>query len=258
MNEAARRSGPFLLLFLAAFAPRPPADRAAEIMREVERRARTESQTNDGAIEVLEASGKVLAKSWQFWREGNRGSSKILIRFLTPPEVRGVGFLTLNRPDGPAEQWLYTPAIQRDRRIAPQEKSQRFMGTDFTNEDMEERSVDNFEYELVGEETYQGQPAYKIRSVYRDRANTQYSHVFIWVRKDIVATVYFEFYVAGKLRKTMTWEDWIKVQGVWTPHRLEMKDLERRSTTRIRSSNVKYNVRLEPDWFSLRNLRRAP
>ena len=108
------------------------SNRALEIMREVERKLLTDSQSYDGAIEVADNKGKVLSKSWRFWREGNRGQSKILVRFLTPPEVRGVGLLTIDHPGSVADQWLYTPAIQRDRRVAPQEKSQRFMGTDFT------------------------------------------------------------------------------------------------------------------------------
>jgi Outer membrane lipoprotein-sorting protein len=234
------------------------ADRALEIMREVERRQLTDSQSNDGAIEVVDSKGKVLNKSWRFTREGNRGRSKILIRFTAPPEVRDVGFLTLNHLEKPAEQWLYTPAIQRDRRVAPQEKSQRFMGTDFTHEDMEERSVENYDYDLVGEENLGGQPAHKIRAVYKDRDATQYSQLYLWVRKDIVATTYVEFYVDGKLRKTMRWNDWKQIQDIWTPHVVEMKDLARGSTTRVRVSGVKYNLSFEPDWFSLRNLRRAP
>ena len=245
-------------LFLPFAARLFGADRALEIMREVERRQLADSQSNSGAIEVVDGKGKVLNKSWLFWREGNRGKSKILIRFTAPPEVRGVGFLTLNRPDGPAEQWLYTPAIQRDRRVAQQEKSQRFMGTDFTHEDMEERSIENYDYELVVEEPYAGQPAYKIKAVYKDRANTQYSHLYLWVRRDIVAGSFMEFYVEGKLRKTLRWDDWKQVQGIWTPHLVEMKDLRHGSTTRIRASDVKYNMKFEPDWFSLRNLRRAP
>jgi len=233
------------------------ADRALDIMREVERRQLTESQSNDGAIEVIDSKGKILTKSWRFTREGNRGESKILIRFTAPPEVRGVGFLTLNHPNKPAEQWLYTPAIQRDRRVAPQEKSQRFMGTDFTHEDIEERSIESYDYQLLGEETFGGQPSYKIRAVYKDRHNTQYSQLYLWVRKDIVATTYVEFYADDKLRKTLRWDDWKQIQGIWTPHLAEMKDLSRNSMTRIRSSDFRYNIKFEPEWFSLRNLRRA-
>src|SRR5262245_53411905 len=247
-----------LLLFAASWSMTgAPADRALEIMREVERLQLTDSQSNDGAIEVVDGKGKVLNKNWHFTREGNRGRSKVLIRFTAPPEVRGVGFLTLNHPDKPAEQWLYTPAIQRDRRVAPQEKSQRFMGTDFTHEDIEERSIENYDYALVGEENLAGQPAHKIRAVYKDRSVTQYSQLYLWVREDIVATTQVEFYVEGKLRKTMRWNDWKQIQGIWTPHVVEMKDLARGSTTRVRVSDVKYNLRFEPDWFSLRNLRRA-
>lgn len=247
-----------ILVLLLGLAPVQAADRALEIVREVERRQLTESQSNDGAIEVLESKGKILNKSWHFWREGNRGQSKVLIRFTAPPEVRGVGLLTINRPNAPAEQWLYTPAIQRDRRVASQEKSQRFMGTDFTHEDMEERSIEDYSYELVGEESFAGRPAYKIKSVYKGRDKTQYSHLFIWVRKDIVASAFVEFYIDGKLRKTLEWGDWNQIQGIWTPHLVEMKDLARGSTTRIRVSNVKYHIQFEPDWFSLRNLRREP
>jgi hypothetical protein len=131
------------------------------------------------------------------------------------------------------------------------------MGTDFTNEDMEQRSIEDYDYELIGEETFAGQPAYKIRAVYKDRGNTQYSQLYLWVRKDIVATTYIEFYIDGKLRKTARWDDWKQVQGIWTPHFTEMKDLVRGSLTRIRSSNVKYNSKFDPDWFTLRNLRKT-
>jgi hypothetical protein len=257
MNKQLQFAVAFVSWWLLLPTPLAAADRALEIMREAERRVLSESQSYEGALEVVDAKGKVLNKSWRFWREGNRGNSKALVRFETPPEVRGVGLLTLNHVKSPAEQWLYTPAIQRDRRVAQQEKSQRFMGTDFTNEDMEERSIEDYDYELIGEENFAGQPAYKIRAVYRDRGNTQYSQLYLWVRKDIVATTYIEFYIDGKLRKTARWDDWKQIQSIWTPHFTEMKDLARGSLTRIRSSNVKYNIKFDPDWFTLRNLRKT-
>jgi hypothetical protein len=257
-----RICGALLLISIAVPAPAGSAwmqsNRALDIMREVENKLLTESQSYDGAIEVVDAKGKSVSKSWRSWREGNRGSSKILIRFQTPAEVRGVGLLTLNHPNRPAEQWLYTPAIQRDRRIAPQEKSQRFMGTDFTHEDMEERSIEDYQYGLIGDETLDGRPAWKIRAACKDGGNSQYSHLHLWVRKDIPATTLIEYYIGGTLRKTLRWDDWKQVQGVWTPHYAEMKDLARNSTTKLRTANVQYNIRLEADWFTLRNLRRMP
>jgi hypothetical protein len=117
---------------------------------------------------------------------------------------------------------------------------------------------ENYEYTLLGEEMFACQPVYKIKAVYKDRANTQYSQLQLWVRKDIVAVTFVEFHAEGKLSKTLRWDEWKQIQSIWTPHLIEMKDLVRGSMTRIHSSNVKYNVKLEPDWFSLRNLRRVP
>jgi outer membrane lipoprotein-sorting protein len=65
-------------------------------------------------------------------------------------------------------------------------------------------------------------------------------------------------YVDGKLRKTLLRDDWQQIQGIWTPLLLEMKDVTRGSMTRIRESNVKYNVKFAPEWFTVSNLRKVP
>ena len=51
---------------------------------------------------------------------------------------------------------MWTPAIERDRRIALQDRSTRFFGTDFSFEDLEERDVDQYDYALLGEEAIDG------------------------------------------------------------------------------------------------------
>ncbi len=230
---------------------------ALEIMREVDRIQRSESRGYDGAIEVIDSRGKILNKRWQFSSAGYRGAGKVLIRFTAPSEVKGVGLLTLNQPSRSADQWLYTPSIQRDRRIATQEKSARFMGTDFTNEDMEERSIEDYDYTLLAEEEFEGKAAYKIKAVYKNPEQTQYSHHLIWVRKDIMVIMVMELYRENKLYKIMRWNNWHEIQRIWTAHFVEMKDVRRDSTTRIHISNVKYNAAFPDDWFSLRNLRRG-
>jgi hypothetical protein len=77
----------------------------------------------------------------------------------------------------------------------------------------------------------------------------------LYVRKDIFATTFIEFYAAGKLRKTLSRGEWRQVQGTWTPLLVEVKDLVRGSMTRIRASNVQYHVKFATDWFSFANLR---
>ena len=70
-------------------------------------------------------------------RIGVPGEGKSVIRFTAPGEVKGVALLVINHPDRASDQWMWTPAIERDRRIALQDRSTRFFGTDFTFEDLE-------------------------------------------------------------------------------------------------------------------------
>jgi len=245
-----------LCLACAVAARAAPSESAVGIMQEVQKRGLVQSQSYDGTIEVVGSNGKVLKRSWQLWREGNHGDSKLLLRFDSPPEMRGVAVLILKAPTATPEQWLYTPSIQRERRLAAQDRSQRFMGTDLSHEDIEQRPVEDYDYDLMGEESFAGQPVYKIKAVCKDRKSTQYSQQILYVRKDILATTFTELYVDGKLRKTLLRGDWKQIQGIWTPLLLEMKDVTRGSTTRIRASNVKYNVTFDPEWFSVGNLRK--
>lgn len=251
-----RQRPALLALLLTCGAVAAAAEQARDIMLEVEKRALTDSQSYLGAIEVINPKGKTLQRTWRFWREGNLGHSKTLIRFDAPADVLGVALLSLRAPNAPAAQWLYTPSNQRVRRLAAQEKSQRFMGTDLANEDVEEHSVEDYDYKIVGEEDFAGQPIYKIRAVCRNPNDTQYSWMVLYVRKDILATTFIEFYAAGKLRKTLSRGEGRQVQGTWTPLLVEVKDLVRGSMTRIRASNVQYHVKFAADWFTLDSLRK--
>jgi len=127
------------LLLLAA--PLAAAEDARQIVAESQRRGRADSQRYEGSLEVIGANNKVSKKRWQSDRLGSYGDSKAFIRFTEPPEVKGVALLVINHPDRSSDQWMWTPAIGRDRRIAQQDRSTRFFGTDFSFEDLEERDV---------------------------------------------------------------------------------------------------------------------
>ena len=113
-------------------------------MAEAQRRHETKSQRYEGLLQVLDAKGKVADKRWTFSRLGSHGRSKSVLRFLVPAEVKGVALLVVNHPDRASDQWMWTPALQRERRIALQDRSTRFFGTDFSFEDLEERDVNQY------------------------------------------------------------------------------------------------------------------
>jgi hypothetical protein len=228
---------------------------ARQIVTEVQRRSETKSQRYEGLLQVLDSKGKVADKRWMFMRLGSHGSSKAVLRFLAPAEVKGVALLIVNHPDRSSDQWMWTPALQRERRIALQDRSTRFFGTDFSFEDLEERDVDQFDYRLLGEQPIDGVMCWRIESVPAQRKISQYTRSEVWIRKDIYTLAQVESYIKSDLVRRLKYSDFAQVQGIWTGRRLEMSDLRRKSRTILTLEQLQYNVPLKEEDFTLQALR---
>src|ERR1700679_3278201 len=158
------------------------AQDARQIVSESENRSRSKSQQYEGTLEVIGASNKVSIKRWEYRRIGSFGASKAILRFTAPAEVKGVALLIVNHADRASDQWMWTPALERDRRIALQDRSARFFGTDFSFEDLEERDVSQFSYSLKGDETVAGAACWKLESRPKQSKASQYTSSELLVR----------------------------------------------------------------------------
>jgi outer membrane lipoprotein-sorting protein len=232
------------------------AQDAHAIVAESQKRSESKSQRYEGLLQVLDSKGTISDKRWTLTRLGSHGQSRMVLRFNTPAEVKGVALLVVNHPDRASDQWMWTPAIERDRRIALQDRSTRFFGTDFSFEDLEERDVGQFDYSLAGDETLDGALCWKIQSVPKEAKSSQYTRSLVWVRKDIYIPVRIENYVKQEAVRRLNYSDIQNVQGIWTARRLEMADLRRGTRTRLTLDKLEYNVPLKDEDFTLQALRR--
>ncbi len=232
------------------------AQDARQVMEEAQKRANASSQHYAGTLQVFDAKGKISDKRWRFDRLGSHGSSKAILRFTEPPEVKGVALLVVNHPDRASDQWMWTPAIQRDRRVALQDRSQRFFGTDFSFEDLEERDVDQYDFSMDGEETLNGAACWRIDATPRKGKGSQYTKSRVWVRKDNYAYQKVESFIRSEVVRVLHYSDIQHVQGIWTARTLEMTDLRRKSRTVLRLEELKYNLPMKEQDFTLQALRR--
>jgi len=240
---------------LVAAAPLFAQD-ARQIVAESQKRARANSQRYEGVLEVVGAGNKISKKSWVSDRIGAFGNSKVIIRFTAPADVKGVALLVVNHPDRASDQWMWTPAINRERRIALQDRSTRFFATDFSFEDLEERDVDQFDYKLLGEEAVDGAACWKIEARPRESKSSQYTLTRIFIRKDNYVPVQYESYIKDQVVRRLHETDIANVQGIWTARTLEMTDLRRNSRTILRFEKLQYNVPMKEDDFTVQALRR--
>jgi hypothetical protein len=232
------------------------AQDARSIIEESQRRARSGSQRYEGTLEVIDSSRKVSTKRWVYERLGSAGDSKAVLRFTAPPEVKGVALLIHNHPDRASDQWMWTPAVQRERRIALQDRKTRFFGTDFTFEDLEERDVDRSTYRMLGEEPIAGELCWKIESTPKPEARSQYTLLYIWIRKADYVAAQIDGFQRGRVVRRIRYSDIQNVQKIWTARRIEVEDLTRNSRTVLKLEKLEYDVSLPADLFTLQALRR--
>jgi hypothetical protein len=220
------------------------------IVAEAQKRSYSSSQRYEGTLEVIGAENRVATKRWVFERIGSFGDSKALLRFSSPPEVKGVALLIVNHPDKASDQWMWRPNIGRDQRIALQDRSTRFFGTDFSFEDLEERDVNQFDYKLAGEENGQ----WKIES--RPRKSSQYGYLLMWVKKDNYTVTKVEAYNKKGLARVIEYRDFELNHNIWTARTTEVLDVARKSRTILKFDKLEYDLPLKPDQFTVEALRR--
>jgi outer membrane lipoprotein-sorting protein len=253
MNRQGNRS--LTVAALLFFAATLAAQDARQIVDESQRRGRSNSQRYEGVLEVIGAGNKVSKKSWNSRRIGAYGNSKSIIAFTAPAEVKGVALLVVNHPDRSSDQWMWTPSIGRDRRIALQDRSTRFFGTDFSFEDLEERDVNQYDFTLTGEEAVDGAQCWRIESKPRQGKSSQYTLTRMWIRKDNYVAVRYDNFIKDQLVRRMHQSDIQNVQGIWTPRLLEMTDLKRNSRTVLRLEKLEYNAPFKEEEFTVQALR---
>jgi hypothetical protein len=165
---------------------------------------------------------------------------RMVMVLMEPDDVKGNAYIIWEPKEKPSAVWTYMPFLRRVRELVNVDAYEHFLGTDFTYADLGFVRL-HPQYRLLGEEEHGGRETYKIEeSVPKERA--YYSRVITWVTKDSMLPVQRDYYdVAGILWKTETFET-ETIDGVPTAIRIQMKDLQEKSTTKLRVSDVRYDV----------------
>ena len=132
------------LLFVSA-----QVDDARTIYEELDaRRNAIVYETATLQMRIVDQRGRVRERELESWSYSKDVYNKTFVRFVAPADVRGTGFLTIK--EGPSEvQRLFLPALNRVQTISSAQKGDRFMGSDFTYEDMGDMEPDNFDFETI-------------------------------------------------------------------------------------------------------------
>jgi hypothetical protein len=229
---------------------------AREIMRQVYSQTASQSVQTRASFEVFDREGHSTKKQFDFKQLNTSAGNKALAVFTAPAEIRGVALLSIQQPGQPSLQYMYTPATQRVRSVAAQERSSRFIGTDFSYEEIGEHSVDDFNYRLLSDqEKIDGRKAYKIEARPVDSSRSQYQYIYYWVAQDAPVILFAQMYNAqGVATRLLHATDIRRDKGVWGARRTEVSTPAESTRTVLFIEDAKFNQPLDEAMFTPQGL----
>jgi outer membrane lipoprotein-sorting protein len=182
--------------------------------------------------------------------QANGSDYNRVVRFSSPADVRGTGTLLIEHTSSDDDIWIYLPALKKVRRIASSNKSDRFVGTDFSYADVIGHKTADWSHTLLADENVGGQDCYVVESTPKSadvKSASGYSKRKSWIRKDNFVAIKAEAWDPdGKLLKRMTYSQVEVVDakhGKYQPMVLEATNVQNEHRTTIKITNFK----LEPD-----------
>lgn len=217
---------------------------------------------SDGRAEVemsiIDKSGSARTRKFALLRMNTAGGSqKFYVYFKEPADLYKQVFLVWKEVDEGKEdsRWMWLPALNLKRSIAPGDKRTSFVGSDFVYEDVSGRSLKEDAHELI--ETTDTQ--YVVKNTPKMPGDVEFSAYTVRIDKDTFLPRKAEYYDKnGKLYRTVEATQIETFQGFPTVTESVVKDLNTGGSTVNTFTNVKYDIGLKENIFTERFLRRPP
>jgi len=185
-----------------------------------------------------------------------------LIIFDRPRDVEGTALLTHAHILDDDDQWIYLPAVSRERRISSSNKSGPFLGSEFAYEDFSSTEVGKYDYLWLRDETCP-EPYTDLTCHVTERyplyENSGYTRQIVWTDTTDYLPRQVEYYNRrDDLLKTLTFLDYrLYLDHFWRAHELDMVNHLTGKSTSLTWSNFEFQTGLTEDDFTLARLRRA-
>jgi hypothetical protein len=243
------------LVLGASFAVFAQSD-AKAVMARVYDQDTSRDATLRATLDITGKDGHTARKKFGIQRIGSFGNGKTLVRFTDPQELRGVTLLSINEPGLSDRQWIYTPATERVRAVAPRERSERFAGSDFTYEDIAERSLDDFTYQQLPEhDTIENHITSKILATPVTPERSQYKFIYYWVAQDVPCILHAEMYDSdGRKVREMHATGLKKEMGIWGARRTAMNSVLEGTKSVLTIEEAHLNTGLDAKLFTPESL----
>lgn len=238
--------------------PAPANLDAAQLARRAEDNMRADRTFTRARMTVISPRlSRPRVVAFHSWEDGPEKRS--LIRIDAPAKDKGTGFLKLH-----PNLWMYIPRVERTVRVPPSMMLQSWMGSDFSNDDLvrESSEVDDYDHYLLGVDSGKGdtvdRPAYVVEYRPHEDAAVVWSSIVAWLDVETGAPLRQDFFDEdGERLRVMRFSDFRQLGERYVPHVWTMTPLDKPGhTTTIEVVQIEFDLEIDPNVFTTRNLKR--
>ena len=190
-----------------------------------------------------------------------RGEHRTFMEFTAPADVKGSRFLHLSPRGEKDQQWLWTPAARRVRRLGDAQRDENFFGTDLSYRDLElivriqQWNDDESRATLEpAEEAIDGKPCFVVE-VTPKNDEFPYSRYRLWFGKDDYLLWRVDVYsTEGKVFKRVLLHRYERVQNYATAMESQVANVPEATHTDFKMRDVHYDTGVAEGLFNVATL----
>jgi len=248
------------MLVTGLVANKTPDKRGLEIAVEAEKRDNGFGDSKADMTMVLtnrhgeESIRKLRNRTLEVEGDGD----KSLIIFDEPRDVKGTAFLSYSHKVGTDDQWLYLPALKRVKRIASNNKSGPFLGSEFAFEDISSQEVEKYTYQYLRNEMIDGVDHFVVER-YPVDPKSGYTRQITWLDTGEYRTHRIDFYDRkDSLLKTLTYKGYQQyLDKYWRADEMSMVNHQTGKSTTLVWSGYEFQTGQTDRDFDQNALKRA-
>ncbi len=246
---------------------------ANDIVYKAEEKYDGNTQISDSSMLLIDAAGNKRLRKMKSFRQDfgdNMKDQKTVYFFEYPEDIKDTSYLNFDwqKEDLDDDSWLYLPALKKVKRLAASDKSDAFLGSDFTYTDIKTDKRQYWDYTFLKEsDVVDGHDCWLLEGLPKKgneekvRKETGYSKVHLWVRKDNFVKVQGTFWVLkGKKIKYFKATDIEEVDGIWTAKTNQMSTTKHgrvEHTTILKMDSVVYDKEVDESYFTPQKMKRG-
>jgi hypothetical protein len=206
-------------------------------------------------LRVERADGTVLERRGLAFRRAQTGALADRLFVLTEPaSLAGVALLSKDRPQEPADQWLYLPSYRRARRVAVHGAGDAFAGSDFNYADLARVRIEAGHHRLLDSQTVFGRDCVLVETINADET-LPYSKTVSAIDRQNGLPLRVEYYDRRSvLQKVGSIDQVVEMDGHPTPIVIAMENRETGGKSVLHLREADYDVGLEPTLFTVEHL----